>query len=360
MLTGDNELVTAKVCHDVGFTIGGGEEVITGKQLAALGPEAFLKTNPGARDVFAHLTPDQKEAIIKGLRSSGHVVGFMGDGINDAAALKAADVGISVDTAVDVAKESADIILLEKNLLVLEDGIIEGRKTFNNILKYIKMGASSNFGNMFSVIGASYLFPFLPMQPVQILLNNLLYDLSQTAIPLMTAVSIPNLPPGRKHGISALFAGSWSLSVPSAPSSIVVRHLRSDVVLLPVLTGIFFWHRRMNWRAYFQLIAKPGDPNTSYAAHLFNTAWFVESLLTQTLIVHIIRTNKVPFFQSRSSWPMTMTTLLVMAAGAVIPYTPIAQALVAWCRCRPSSGPSCLVYLVGYAVLTHPRENLVP
>ncbi len=347
VLTGDNELVSAKVCRDVGFTVDAEHAVITGKQLASMGPVEFLKTIQD-HDVFAHLTPDQKEAIIKGLRSAGHVVGFMGDGINDASALKAADVGISVDTAVDVAKESADIILLEKNLLVLEDGIIEGRRTFNNILKYIKMGASSNFGNMFSVVGASYLFPFLPMQPAQILLNNLMYDVSQISIPL------DNVDP----------------EFSAKPQSWDIRFIRRFMMYIGPISSIFdyatfglmwfFFQCSQGFNkvvppelaAYFQTIAKADNPNTSYAAHLFNTGWFVESLLTQTLIVHIIRTNKVPFFQSRASWPMTMTTLLVMAAAVIVPYSPFALALgmvplpaVFWVF--------CLSFLVLYAFLTH-------
>ncbi|NNM67641.1 MAG: magnesium-translocating P-type ATPase, partial [Spirochaetales bacterium] len=344
VLTGDNELVTAKVCRDVGFDV---QRVITGKELASMGPEDFAKTALEF-DVFAHLTPDQKESIIKALRSAGHVVGFMGDGINDASAMKAADVGISVDTAVDVAKESADIILLEKNLLVLEDGIIEGRKTFNNIIKYIKMGASSNFGNMFSVIGASYLFPFLPMQPVQILLNNLLYDMSQTAIPL--------------DNVDPEFANK--------PQSWDIRFIRRFMVYIGPISSIFdyatfalmwFFFKASsqfslappaNLADYFSKIANLSDPNTSYAAHLFNTGWFVESLLTQTLIVHIIRTNKIPFIQSRASFSMTMTTLVIMLIGAILPYTPFALDLgmvplpaIFW--------PFCLGYLLLYAILTH-------
>jgi Mg2+-importing ATPase len=347
VLTGDNELVSAKVCRDVGFTIDSGHTVVTGKQLASLGPVEFLKTIQ-ENDVFAHLTPDQKEAIIKGLRSAGHVVGFMGDGINDAAALKAADVGISVDTAVDVAKESADIILLEKNLLVLEDGIIEGRKTFNNILKYIKMGASSNFGNMFSVVGASYLFPFLPMQPAQILLNNLLYDISQTGIPL------DNVDP------------EFSVK----PQSWDIRFIRRFMVYIGPISSIFDYATfALMWfffqcsqgfglavppdlAAHFHTIAKPDDPNTSYAAHLFNTAWFVESLLTQTLIVHIIRTNKIPFFQSRASLPMTLTTLAIMAVAAALPYTPLALPL-GMVPLPPVFWLFCVGYLVLYSFLTH-------
>ena len=179
VLTGDNGLVTEKVCRDVGLEPG---RIVTGAELARLSPDELAATLETA-NVFVKLSPAQKEDIVQALRQAGHVVGFMGDGINDAPALKAADVGISVDSAVDVAKESADIVLLEKSLLVLEEGIMEGRKVFANIVKYIRMGASSNFGNMFSVVGASYLLPFLPMQPMQILTNNLLYDVSQTGIP---------------------------------------------------------------------------------------------------------------------------------------------------------------------------------
>ncbi len=179
VLTGDNGLVTRKICGDVGLPV---ERIVTGGELSQMGPEELARVTEEV-DVFVKLSPIQKEQIVRALQGSGHVVGFMGDGINDAPALKAADVGISVDSAVDVAKEAADIVLLEKSLLVLEEGIIEGRKVFANITKYIRMGASSNFGNMFSVVGASYLLPFLPMQPIQILTNNLLYDLSQTGIP---------------------------------------------------------------------------------------------------------------------------------------------------------------------------------
>ncbi|MCX8175602.1 MAG: HAD-IC family P-type ATPase, partial [Candidatus Micrarchaeota archaeon] len=179
VLTGDNGLVTEKVCRDVGLPV---NRVVTGEELSQLSPQQFAQTIQSA-NIFVKLSPSQKEEIVRSLRRQGHVVGFMGDGINDAPALKSADVGISVDSAVDVAKEAADIVLLEKSLLVLEEGIMEGRRVFANIVKYIRMGASSNFGNMFSVVGASYLLPFLPMQPIQILTNNLLYDISQTGIP---------------------------------------------------------------------------------------------------------------------------------------------------------------------------------
>ena len=344
VLTGDNELVTAKVCRDVGFEF---DKVVTGKELAALSPEEFAKAIT-AYDAFAHLTPDQKEAIIKGLRALGNVVGFMGDGINDAAAMKAADVGVSVDTAVDVAKESADIILLEKNLLVLEAGIIEGRRTFNNIIKYIKIGASSNFGNMFSVVGASWFFPFLPMQPVQILLNNLLYDFSQTAIPL------DNVDPefaAKPQSWDISFIRRFMLWI--GPISSIFDYATFGLMWILLKCRLLFSLKVPDsLDAYFQSIYKADDPNTSYAAHLFNTAWFVESLLTQTLIVHIIRTNKIPFFQSRASLALSSATLIIMVVGGTLPYTPFAQALgmvplpaVFW--------PFCIGYLVLYSFLTH-------
>jgi Mg2+-importing ATPase len=181
VLTGDNELVTRKVCRDVACR---SAKVVTGPQLAGSGRRASHARCESANVPSPGLPPTQKEQVIKALRARGHVVGFMGDGINDASRMKAADVGISVDTAVDVAKESADIILLEKSLMVLEDGVVEGRKVFGNIIKYIRMGASSNFGNMFSVAGGAYFLPFLPMAPIQVLVNNLLYDVSQVGIPL--------------------------------------------------------------------------------------------------------------------------------------------------------------------------------
>ena len=328
ILTGDNELVTRKVCQTVGLAA---DRVVTGKELAQLGPEDFVQTAL-MYDVFAHLTPDQKEAIIKALRASGNVVGYMGDGINDAAAMKAADVGISVDTAVDVAKESADIILLEKNLLVLEDGIIEGRKTFNNIIKYIKMGASSNFGNMFSVVGASYLLPFLPMQPIQILTNNLLYDISQTGIPL--------------DHVDPEFSRN--------PQAWDIRFIRKFMVFIGPISSIFDYATfALMWFVFGCSAWIGGSPEVqSHAMRLFNTGWFVESLLTQTLIVHIIRTNRIPFFQSAASLPMMLTTTLVMVTAMYLPYSPIAPALglvplpaLFW--------PIIAGYLTAYSILTH-------
>ncbi|HUX36955.1 MAG TPA: magnesium-translocating P-type ATPase [Rectinemataceae bacterium] len=300
VLTGDNELVTAKVSSQVGFE---DPRVIVGRELASLSEEDFGRAVE-EHDVFARLTPADKERIVRALRARAHVVGFMGDGINDAPAMRAADVGISVDTAVDVAKESADIILLEKNLLVLEDGIVEGRKVFANIIKYIKMGASSNFGNMFSMLGSSLLLPFLPMTPVQILLNNLLYDVSQTGIPLDN-VDREVLAKPRSWDIS--FIRRFMLRI--GPISSIFDY--ATFALMWFVFGCGGW-----------FAASPLG-KAHYEA-LFHTGWFVESLLTQTLIVHIIRTDRIPFIQSRASSPMLGTTLLIMCAAVLLPYSPLA------------------------------------
>ena len=248
--------------------------------------------------IFAKLSPLQKSRIIKVLRGRGHVVGFMGDGINDAAALREADIGISVDTAVDIAKESADIVLLEKSLLVLNDGVAEGRRTFGNIVKYIKMGTSSAFGNMFSMLGASIVLPFLPMLPVQILLNNLLYDFSQTGIPF-DHVDPEYLEKPRK----------WK-----------VNEIRRFMVFIGPVSSLFDY-------ATFALMWFVFKANSVEHQSLFQTGWFVESLMTQTLIVHIIRTAKIPFLQSRPSLIMALVTLCVMSIGIMIPFTPIGSAL---------------------------------
>jgi Mg2+-importing ATPase len=237
----------------------------------------------------------------------GHVVGFMGDGINDVLAMKAADVGISVDTAVDVAKESADIILLKKSLLVLEDGIIEGRKVFGNIIKYIRMGASSNFGNMFSVVGGSYFLPFLPMAPIQVLVNNLLYDASQVGIP-SDRVDPEYLNTPRK----------WNIA-----------NIRRFMFCVGPISSIFDYATFFLMLYYFNchLFSAPDTTPAlkEYYEKLFHTGWFVESILTQTLIVHIIRTNRIPFIQSIASPFMLFMTLVVMVLGGLLPYLPIGE-----------------------------------
>jgi len=304
ILTGDNALVTRKVCADVGLAA---EEVITGDKLVNLDEKTFGDMAEKHR-VFARLSPTQKEAIIRVLQKRGHVVGFMGDGINDAPALKAADVGISVDTAVDVAKESADIVLLEKNLLVLEDGIMEGRRVFGNIIKYIRMGASSNFGNMFSVVGASYFLPFLPMAPIQVLLNNLLYDFSQVGIP-MDNVDEDYLVSPRK----------WNL-----------KSIKKFMLFIGPISSIFDYATFFLMLFFFRCInfSNPSFAGMKgYYEQLFHTGWFVESLLTQTIIIYIIRTKRIPFFQSTPSAPMVLTTAAVMLTGIWLPYSPFAGKL---------------------------------
>jgi len=290
ILTGDNAVITAKICREVRFDAG--EHLITGDQVAAMA-EAELSEAVEVCHVFAKLDPMQKEQIVKALRARGHVVGFMGDGINDAPALRAADVGISVDSAVDVAKESADIILLEKSLHVLEHGVLEGRKIFFNITKYIRMGASSNFGNMFSVLGASAFLPFLPMLPIQILVNNLMYDISQTAIPT------DNVDP----------------DILGRPRRWRIDDIRRYILFLGPVSSIF------DYITFFIMIHMFGAWNNPA---LFQTGWFIESLLSQTLIVHVIRTDNIPFLQSWSSIPLGLTTMTICLLGIWLPFSPLA------------------------------------
>jgi Mg2+-importing ATPase len=304
ILTGDNALVTRKVCGDVGLRI---EGIVTGDHLAGLSDAEFTALAEKTT-VFARLSPAQKEGIIRALQRNGHVVGFMGDGINDAPAMKAADVGISVDTAVDVAKESADIILLEKSLLVLEDGILEGRRVFGNILKYIRMGASSNFGNMFSMVGGSFFLPFLPMAPIQILVNNLLYDFSQIGIPT-DRVDDEYLRKPRRWDIASIKRFMFYLGP--------VSSLFDYTTFFLMLIVFKCWG-----------YSKAASPELkTYYENLFHTGWFVESILTQTLIVHVIRTNRIPFLQSRASLALCLTTLLVMGVSVWLPYSPLASYL---------------------------------
>jgi Mg2+-importing ATPase len=334
ILTGDNALVTQKVCRDVGLTV---ENLMTGDQLRGLSDTQLTEVSQKS-NVFARLTPSQKEDIIRALQRGGHVVGFMGDGINDAPAMKTADVGISVDSAVDVAKESADIILLKKSLLVLEDGIIEGRKVFGNIIKYIKMGASSNFGNMFSVVGGSYFLPFLPMAPIQVLVNNLLYDFSQVGIPTDVVDEEYLLKPRR-----------WN-----------IESIKKFMIWIGPMSSIFDYTTFFLMLYFYGCIAfkTTSDPaGQAHFEHLFHTGWFVESILTQTLIVHIIRTNRIPFFQSRASWPLTLTTLAVIAVGCYIPYSPV-SAYLGMEPLPASFWGFMLVTVVLYSALTHTVKML--
>jgi P-type Mg2+ transporter len=316
ILTGDNEVVTASICRQVGMPI---ENMLLGSSIEQMSDEELTEAVSNT-SVLAKLSPIHKERIIHALQSKGHVVGFMGDGINDAPALKAADVGISVDSAVDIAKESSDIILLENNLLVLEQGVMEGRRVFGNITKYIKMAASSNFGNMFSVLGGSIFLPFLPMLPIQVLTNNLLYDFSQTSIPT-DEVDAEWLAKPRK----------WAIG-----------ELRRFILFIGPISSIFDYLTFFIMLYVFKSITNPD---------LFHTGWFVESLFTQTLIIHVIRTNKLPFIQSRASKALIFTSLAIVAVGACLPYSPLAGTL----GFTPLPGLYWLLLfgmLLGYVVLT--------
>ena len=286
--------------------------------------EAAVRTT-----LFARVSPAHKQRIIRALQSRQHIVGFMGDGINDAPALRTADVGISVDTAVDIAKESADMILLEKSLMVLEAGVVEGRKVFANILKYVRMGASSNFGNMFSVLGASVFVPFLPMSPIQILANNLLYDIGQTAIPT------DNVDPEQIK----------------KPRPWDMKQLTRFIVFIGPCSSIF------DYTTYFIMLYVFNCWNTStptaaaHSASLFQTGWFVESLLTQTIIIHIIRTNKIPFLQSWPSWPLFVLSAIIMAIGIAIPFSPLGDYL-GFTGLPAMYWPLLAISLLCYIVLT--------
>lgn len=318
VITGDNDIVAKKICHDVGIPI---NNIMLGEELDHISDEE-LSRNTDLYSIFAKVSPLQKQRIVKVLKLKGHTVGFMGDGINDAAAIKEADVGISVDTGADIAKESADIILLEKDLMVLRSGVIYGRRTFGNIIKYIKMTASSNFGNMFSMIGASAFLPFLPMLPLQILTQNLLYDVSQSSIPWDT-MDKDFLEKPKK----------WDAS-----------SIKKFMLYIGPLSSIFDY---ITFAVMFFIF----KANTPEHQSLFQTGWFVEGLLSQTLIVHIIRTKKIPFIQSWAAAPVVALTSLIMLIGLSIPFTPIAGYL----KMQPlplSYFPYLLAILTGYCILT--------
>jgi len=318
VLTGDSELIAAHVCMQVGLEH---DAILLGGQVDIM-DDGVLAQTVEHYQVFARLTPHHKERIVRALRGNGHVVGFMGDGINDAPALRAADIGISVDSAVDISKEAADIILLEKSLMVLEAGVMAGRKTFSNMLKYIRMTASSNFGNVFSVLVASAFLPFLPMLPLQLLMQNLLYDISQIAIPFDDVDAELVEKPLRWNpgdiGRFMVFFGPISS-------------------VFDILTYCLMW---------FVFSA-----NTVAEQTLFQSGWFVVGLLTQTLIVHMIRTPKLPFIQSRAAWPLLAMTGLIMLIGVSVPMSPLAG----YFKLQPLPGsyfPWLAAILFGYALLT--------
>ncbi len=286
VVTGDNELVTKTVCDQLGFTIKG---VITGSQIAMLQDDALARVVED-NNIFARVNPAQKDRVITALKANGHVVGYMGDGINDAPSLKTADVGISVENAVDVAKESADLILLKPDLIVLDQGVLEGRKTFGNTMKYIMMGVSSNFGTMFSVAGASLFLSFLPMTAIQILLNNLLYDLSEATIPT--------------DNVDAEYI--------EKPKKLDISYIRRFMVTMGPVSSVF------DFLTFFLLIVvfRASIP-------VFQTAWFIESLTTQTLVVFLLRTRKTPFYKSKPGKLLVISSLSVVAVAFALPYTPL-------------------------------------
>jgi Mg2+-importing ATPase len=318
VLTGDNDLVARKVCKDVGL---GSPETLLGDQIETMS-DTELESVAEKVTLFAKLNPAQKARIIATLKRRGHTVGFLGDGINDAPALREADSGISVDTAADIAKESADIILLEKSLLVLEEGVLLGRQTYGNTIKYIKMAASSNFGNVFSVLVASVWLPFLPMLAIHLLIQNLLYDISQIGIPF-DRMDEEYLKKPRKWQVNDL--GRFMVII--GPISSIF-----DITTFLILYYIF-------------------EANTPKMQSLFHSGWFVEGLLSQTLIIHMIRTAKIPFFQSTATTPLMALTLVIMAIGLLIPFSPLGEA-VGMVPLPMSYFPWLFATLVSYCLLT--------
>ena len=324
VLTGDNAIVTSKICRDVGMETG---EPLCGSEISQLDDQQ-LALLVEQRTLFCRLTPQQKTRVVQALQGNGHTVGFLGDGINDAPALRAADIGISVDSAADIAKESADIILLEKSLLVLEKGVITGRETFGNIIKYLNMTASSNFGNVFSVLVASAFIPFLPMMAIHLLLQNLLYDLSQLALPW----------------------DKMDQSFLRKPRRWDAKNIGRFMLWIGPTSSIFdmttFW---LMWTVF--------SANSVDHQALFQSGWFVEGLLSQTLVVHMLRTRKIPFIQSRAALPVMLTTLLVMVLGVLIPFSSLGEAIglvpLPW-----SYFPWLLATLLGYCLLTQGVKRL--
>ncbi len=302
-----------KICKEVGIPV---TNIIMGNDLEHMS-DKDLDEQIDNVSILAKLSPAQKSRVVKMLQSKGHTVGFLGDGINDAAALRDADVGISVDTAVDIAKESADIILLENDLMVLRKGVIYGRRTFGNIIKYIKMTASSNFGNVFSMLGASALLPFLPMLPVHILIQNLLYDISQISIPWDT-MDAEYIEKPRKWDASGI--GRFMLYI--GPISSIF-----DYATFAIMFYVF----------------KANMPDKQ---SLFQSGWFIEGLLSQTLIVHMIRTKKIPFIQSWAATPVIALTSAIMVIGIWIPFSPFAGALK-----LQALPPSYFLWLIGILFL---------
>ncbi|HET9030260.1 MAG TPA: magnesium-translocating P-type ATPase [Candidatus Aquilonibacter sp.] len=320
IVTGDNEQVAAKVCRDLGIRV---DAILTGAELEALS-DAELQMRIPSTTIFARVAPDQKSRIIRLQRELGVDVGFLGDGVNDAVALHYADVGISVDSATDVAKDAADIILLDKDLAILADGVVEGRRIFSNTIKYVLMGTSSNFGNMFSAAGASLFLPFLPMTASQILLNNLLYDVSEMAIP----------------------TDRVDEAMLRRPSHWDVTFIRRFMIVFGPISSIFDFLTF----AVMLFVFHAG-------AALFQSGWFVESLATQSLIIFVIRTRQVPFFRSRASAPLTVTTLAVVALGALLPFSPVGR-VIGFVPLPPLFFGILIVMVVSYLALVELAKSL--
>lgn len=324
ILTGDTPLVAAKICRDLGIDSG---RPLLGDEIEQLNDEQ-LKAQVGSRTLFARLTPMQKVRVVTQLQQNGHTVGFLGDGINDAAALRAADVGISVDSATDIAKESADIILLEKSLLVLERGVLVGRQTFGNIIKYLNITASSNFGNVFSILVASAFIPFLPMLAIQLLLQNLIYDISQMALPW----------------------DKMDKEFVRQPRKWDTDNIRRFMLWMGPTSSIFdITTFALMWHIF--------GANSAGHQALFQSGWFIEGLLSQTLVVHMLRTQRIPFLQARASWPIMLTTLLVVIVGVTLPFSP----LNSWFGLQPlplAYFPWLIATLLGYCLLSQGVKQL--
>ena len=318
VLTGDNDIITTKICREVGIEAG---KPLLGIEIEQMSDDQ-LKPLIEERTIFAKLTPLQKSRIIRLLQDNGHTVGFLGDGINDAPALRDSDVGISVDTATDIAKESADIILLEKSLMVLEEGVVRGRETFGNIMKYLNMTASSNFGNVFSVLVASAFLPFLPMLAIHLLIQNLLYDISQLSLP-WDKMDDEFLQKPRK----------WDAS-----------NIRRFMIWIGPTSSIFdITTYAIMWFVF--------SANNVDMQSLFHSGWFIEGLLSQTLVVHMLRTQKIPFIQSTAAFPVIVMTILIMVVGIYIPFSPFGSMIglepLPW-----SYFPWLAGILISYCILT--------
>jgi Mg2+-importing ATPase len=328
ILTGDNELVTRKVCEQLGFEVKG---VVLGVDVAKMNDDALARVVESA-NIFARVTPSQKDRIINALKSNGHVVGFLGDGINDAPSMRVSDVSISVENAVDVAKESADIILLHKDLTVLEEGVLEGRKTFGNTVKYVLMGISSNFGNMFSAAGASLFIGSVtnfqyPMLPIQILLNNLMYDMSELAIP----------------------TDNVDEEYIEKPKRLDISYVRNFMIYFGPISSVF------DFLTFFSVLY---IFNAWDKGPLFQTAWFVESLCTQTLVIFAIRTRKAPFFKSRPSKTLLISSLAVVAVAIFLPFTPLGVRAFQFVPLPPEFFLFLAAFVTAYFVMVESLKTL--